>query len=96
MYILNGISPTPQVELRLGRQLEDPVNGNDMCHEVFSGKGVVQRHREFKTFFSAVDPRYTPPPRDKHPNWKVDPILKHAMNVCKKEMHIVKHISINE
>jgi len=96
MYTLNGISPTPQVELKFGRQLEDPVNGNDMYHEVFSGKEGVRKHREFKAFFSTVDPRYATPHRDKHPNWKVNPMLKHAMDVCKKATHIGKYISIDK
>ena len=48
LYILNGISPTPQVELKFASQLEDPVNGNDLCHEVFNGKEGARRHREFK------------------------------------------------
>ena len=96
LYILNGTSPTPQVELKSGRQLEDPVNGNDMCHEVFIGNEGVRRHCEFKTFFSVVYLRYATPPRTTYPNWKVGPMLKHAMDVCKREMHIGNYISIDE
>ena len=36
------------------------------------------------------------PPRQTHPNWKVDPVLKHAMEVCKEVMHMGKYISIDE
>ena len=76
--------------------MEDPVNRNDLCREVFNGKEGARRHREFKYFFASVDPRYATPPRTTHPNWKVDPMLKHAMIVCKKAMHIGKFISIDE
>ena len=45
LYILNEISPTPQVEFKFASQLEDPVNGNDLCHEVFNGNEGSRRHR---------------------------------------------------
>ena len=93
---MNGISPSPQVELKFASQFEDPVNGNDLCNEVFKGKEGIRRYREFKTYFAAVDPMYVTPPRATHPNWKVDPVLKHAMVVCKEVMHMGKYISIDE
>ena len=96
LNILSGISPTPQVDLKFASQSEDPVNGSDLCNEIFNGKEGARRHREFKTFFASVDPRYATPSRATHPNWKVDPMLMHAMGVCKNAMHMGKYISIDE
>ena len=41
LYMSNGLSPSPGVELEFSSQTEDTFNGNDSCHRLFKGaKGV--------------------------------------------------------
>ena len=95
IYLLHSISPTPQVELKFKSQLEDPVNGSDLCAEVF-GKNGSTRHKEFKAFFAAVNPIKPTPPTTSHPNWKVDPCLKHMMRVSKECICLGENVSVDE
>ena len=55
-----------------------------------------KQHKHFKAFFAAVDPRYPTLSRDTHPNWKVDPFLKHMHKVCKEAMHMGRNLSVDE
>ena len=95
LYLLHSISPSPQIDFKFKSEIEDPVNGSTLCNEVF-GKGGVTRHKEFKAFFSATDPIYPTPPTDTHPNWKIDPLLKHMLRVSKECIFIGKGIAIDE
>jgi hypothetical protein len=49
LYILQGLSPSPQVRQKFKPHHEDFVNGNDLCYQVFGKKGE-RRHKHFKTF----------------------------------------------
>ena len=53
LYLLQGFSPSPQVELKFHSQSEDPVNGNDFVQKSFGGKPGIsrRRHKHFKCFF---------------------------------------------
>ena len=35
LYVLDGVCPSPRVSMKFRAQCEDPVNGNDLCHEIF-------------------------------------------------------------
>ena len=82
-YLLQGLSPSPQVEIKFHSQSEDPVNGNDFVHKYFGGKPGIskRRHKHFKCFLTSVDPITQAPSRDTHPNWKVHPLFKHTLQV---------------
>ena len=95
LYLLHGVSPSPQIDLKFKSQAEDPVNGSDLCWHVF-GKNGTTRHKEFKAFFSAADPLKPVPPTTSHPNWKVDALLKHMMRVSKEVVCIGQDISVDE
>ena len=95
LYLLHGVSPSPQIEMKFSSQDEDPVNGSNLCHRVF-GKGGITRHKEFKAFFATCNPTIPTPPTTSHPNWKVDPLLKHMMRVSKGCILIGRSISIDE
>ena len=97
LYILNGIAPSPQVEMKFESQRENPANGNDLCHNVFGGKSKGNaRHREFKTYFACVDPRKpTPAPKDA-PNWKIEPLIRQIIAIGKEAMNIGKWISVDK
>ena len=95
LYLLQGVSPSPQVEQKFKNSEEDPVNGSELCHRVF-GESGPRRHKEFKAFFAAQDPTIDVPDSKKFPNWKIDPILRHVMRVSKDAIMIGKHISVDE
>ena len=95
LHILQGLSPSPSIDMKFSSQEEDPVNGNDMCHKVF-GKNGRTRYKEFKCFFASVNPLITPPPRERSPNHKIDPLLHHLLFISKKAMHVGKDISVDE
>ena len=62
LYILQGLNPSPQVEMKFSSQETDPVQGNDLCY-CFFGCDAVQRHKQFKTFFCVQDPMKIAPSR---------------------------------
>ena len=95
MYLLHGISPTPQIEMKLISSLDEPLNGSNICNKIF-GRAGMTRHKEFKTFFGCVSPLLLTPPSTYHPNWKLDPLLKHMMQVAKDGIHIGQSISVDE
>ena len=98
LYLFHGLSPSPQVEMKFKSQQEDPVNGNDFVHSAFGGKAgkSARRHKHFKCFFACVNPLYPTPPRETHPNWKVQPLLKHMLDVSKKAMVMGRNLSVDE
>jgi len=77
---LQGLAPSPQVKYKFQSQAADPVNGNDLCHEVF-GKNAKKRHKHFKAFFAVQDPHKAVPNKMTHPNFKVDPFLSWIQSV---------------
>ena len=98
LYLFQGLSPSPQIEMKFKSNREDPVNGNDFIHTSFgssSGRSA-RRHRHFKCFFACVDPTYPTPSRDTHPNWKVHPLLKHILKVSKDAVKLGQHLSCDE
>ena len=98
LYLLQGLSPSPQIEMKFKSQLEDPVNGNDLVHQIFGGKSgkAMRRHKHFKCFFACVDPLIQIPSRDTHPNWKIHPLLKHINAVSQKAVHLGQNLSCDE
>ena len=95
LYLFHAISPAPQIEFKFKSQAEDPINGSDLCYDVFGNSGVT-RHKEFKAFLSGTDPIKPVPPTTSHPNWKVDPLLKHMMRVSKEAIVMGQNISVDE
>ena len=41
LYILQGLNPSPQVEMKFNSQQVDPVQGNDLCYRIFGANAVV-------------------------------------------------------
>ena len=97
LYILNGVAPSPQVEMKFSSQNIDPANGNDLCSIAFGGESKgSQRHKEFKRYLAFVDPRKMTPLAKVAPNSKVEPLLRHIINISRQPMKIGKWISIDE
>ena len=94
LYLLHGISPSPQIEMKSTDQNTDPVNGSTLCNRIFGKQGVT-RHKEFKAFFGSVNPLIPTPPTSSHPNWKIDPLLKHCMRVAKEAVILGRVVSVD-
>jgi hypothetical protein len=95
LYILQGLSPSPQVKQKFQTQSVDPVNGNDMVVTVF-GRNADKRHKMFKAYFCIQDPRKVVPPKTSHPNFKIDPFLKWVQTVSMSSWDLGKIISCDE
>ena len=77
---MNGLSPSPQVEMKFSSQAHDPVKGNDLIHSAL-GSNATSWHREFKKFFCVRDPCMVTLTKTTHPNFKVDRLFKHVITV---------------
>ena len=98
LYLLQGLSPSQQVEMKFHSQAGDPVNGNDFVHSSFGGKpsNSKRRHKHFKCFLSSVNPTIQVPNRDTHPNWKIHPFLKHTYQVSQQAVFLGRNLSCDE
>ena len=96
LYLLHGLSRSPQVEMKFKAQSEDTVNGNDFVNTSFGGKSTVSRtrHRHFKKYFVSQDPMKPVPKQEDAP--KVQPLLSHMMQVSKEAFHIGRDLSCDE
>jgi hypothetical protein len=95
LYILQGLNPSPQIEQKFSSQMNDPVQGSDLCFRAF-GPGAVVRHKQFKLFFSIQDPMKPTPSRKARPNHKVDPFLRHIQEVSMEAWHLGRDIAGDE
>ena len=95
VYILNGLSPSPDIKMKFRNQKNEPVNGNDAIHHAL-GPNATCRHKEFKKFFCVRDPRMVTPPRKTHPNFKVDRWLKHVNEISMEAWKLGSNISCDE
>ena len=67
LYILQGLAPSPQIEMKFQSTKQNEANGNDLVCEVFR-KNAAQHHHECISFFATVDPVLPLPLRLSHPN----------------------------
>jgi hypothetical protein len=79
LYILQGMSPSPQIKMKFNPQAIDKINGNDMCYQVF-GRDASCHHKMFKNLFSIQNPLKHVSSRKSHPNFKVDPFNGGLLN----------------
>ena len=73
---LNGIAPSPNIELKFLPTNANAANGNDIVNQCMPNGN--RRHKHFKCFFSVTDPRIHPPPKTAQPNFKVDTFFQHV------------------
>jgi hypothetical protein len=95
LYLLKGLSPSPQIKMKFKSQVEDPINGSDLCHMIFR-KNAEKRHKHFKAFFSCQDPMLPTPPRKTHPNHKIDNFLSHVNRVSMEAWGMGRSVSCDE
>ena len=95
LFIFQGLSPSPQLAMKAKFISEEMVQGNDHIAQVM-GKNFDRRHRQFKSYFAVQHPHMPIPSKDTHPNWKVDPFLKHVNQVSMQAMVLPEYISADE
>ena len=66
IYIIQGLNPSPQLEMKFATQLEDPIQGNDLIASIFGSAGV-KRQKHFNAFFSVWDPLVPTPSKKDTP-----------------------------
>ena len=66
LFMLQGLNPSPQVEMKFFNQQSDPVQGSDLCNRIF-GDNANKQHKQFKAFFSIQDPAKQAPTRKERP-----------------------------
>jgi hypothetical protein len=52
LYLLNGLNPSPQLKQKFKPQHEEPINGSDLCSQVF-GKNAEKCHKHLRPSFHA-------------------------------------------
>ena len=95
LYIVQGLSPSPQVSMKFQSPTSNPVNGSQLVYESF-GKNAERRHRHFKRFFACTNPMSPLQSRKTNPNQKVNKFFKHAIKVSKELMFIGRYVSCDE
>ena len=95
LYMLQGLNPSPQVEMKFFNQQSDPVQGSDLCHRIV-GDNANKRHKQFKAFFCLQDPAKQAPTRKDRPTYKVNSFLKHLQKVSMSAWRLGRDISGDE
>ena len=95
IYIWNGLSPSPQIDMKFQSSQISEVNGFDFLSQKFGPRAAL-RHREFKAFFTTVDPALPNPPRISHSNWKVAKFFRHTIKISKECYLVGVNISIGK
>ena len=95
IYILQGLNPSPQVEMKFKSQRADPIQRNDMCFHVF-WSDAVRRDKQFKAFFSVQDPLKVQLDHKVCPMYKVDPLLVHTQVISMWAWRLGRDISGDE
>eukprot|EP00957_Ditylum_brightwellii_P155969 11871696-Ditylum_brightwellii.AAC.1 len=83
VYILNGPSPSLDIQLKSKSQKNEFINGSNVINAAL-GSSTAWRHKEFKCFFYVRHPRQVTPPRKTHPDFKVVCWLKHINDISMK------------
>ena len=95
VYMFNDLCPSLQAEINFDSQERNPIDGNDACHWLF-GTCARRHHKEFNDFLAIQDPARPVTSRKTHPNWKVQPLLKHAIMVSKVAIVLGKELLMDE
>ena len=92
LYILNGLSPSPNMDLKFDR--DDAANYNNfVCTNVRNG---VRRHRMFRAFFACQDPRKNVPAGAASPLFKLLPLINWMNRIGQLSWEPAMNLSIDE
>ena len=95
LYVIQGLNPSPRIEMKFSSQQTDPLQGSDLCFHAF-GEDAIRRHKQFKAFFTIQNPQNQPPERKSRPLYKVDQLLKHTQVVSMSAWRLGRDISGDE
>eukprot|EP01043_Picozoa_sp_COSAG02_P009074 COSAG02_NODE_302_length_25234_cov_43.365307_14_plen_804_part_00 len=95
LYIINGLSPAPELHRHLKSPVEDPLYGKSAFKLRFP-KGE-RRLRHFKRFLTLYDPRTDPQSATaKGVMFKVEPLLTAVSSTCRKYWRTGEVVSVDE
>jgi Transposase IS4 len=95
IYFVNGLNPSPQVEMKFRQQAFDPIQGNDFVWKQM-GPGAKARHKHFKAFLCIQDPMKPAPTRKENPLHKVNSFLRWIQQVSQAAWKIGRNLSGDE
>ena len=93
MYMIQGLNPSPQLKLKSKSQSVESIQGNDLVFRCIGGDNYEKRHKQFKRYFAVQHPYLPIPDTNTHPNWKLDPFLKHLNQIFMQAVHLPERIS---
>ena len=67
-------------EYKFKTQIEESIAGNDLCTRVF-GENTEHHWKDFKYYFSLIDPRAIVPLKKPQSNYKVQPFIDYIQNI---------------
>jgi len=94
IYILNGLIPSPQVEMKICSQ-KRPNQLEQFCLQCIGPSGV-HNHKEFECFFACQDQCLYNSSCKSLPNFKISPLLKHCAKVSKEVVVLGEILSADE
>lgn len=95
LYIWNGLSPSPRMDLKFQSQADDPVNGNDYIKSEL-GPGAERRHKHFRAFFAVSDPLKAIPDRKQVPLFKIQRLVRWINFISFASVNLGTHLAIDE
>ena len=95
LYSIQGLNPSPQLHMKMKHQREEPIQGCDAIANAM-GANVKKRAQQFKKYFSVRHPYQEIPPQSTHPNWKIDPLLKHINTVSLEAVDLPENLAVDE
>ena len=95
VYIIDGLSPTPELTRKMKPQSKERTHGNDFIAQHI-GPGYQQMYRTFRHFFACQDPLTNPPPAHECPNYKVDEFHRWLRYIMPQAWNLSKNFSVDE
>ena len=95
LYIFQGLNPSPQLVMKAKPQSLEPLQGNDLIASRL-GQNFERRHRQFRRYFACQHPYKPVPPIKTHPNWKVNPFMRHLNNTFIQAASLPENLSVDE
>ena len=95
VYIIDGLSPTPELTQKMQPQSKERTHGNDFIAQHI-GTGYQQMYRTFRHFFACQDPLTNPPPAHECPNYKVDELYWWLRYIMPQAWNLSKNFSVDE
>ena len=94
-YVLDGLSPSPQLVWKMRPQSVDSTQGNDFIARCM-GSDYHQTMKSFRAFFGTQDPMMHPPPKDECPNFKCDEFFRWLRYIWPEAWLLAQRFSVDE